>query len=158
MNPHSGLSKCVEEDLLSIENQQNQQFVAWFTYHGHSLQKIPPKGIPELFTKYHHQLDVNFIIGIFRSEKRNHALPFVTGWFSTPIFLLICSWFSRENYHPLLICSSLSVLRRCSKPGHFRHQARQQLLLGVPRRERPGPSMLKLPTNQHNTCTRTQYI
>ena len=33
----------------------------------------------------------------------------VTGWCSTPTLLLICSSFSRENGHPLLICSSLST-------------------------------------------------
>ena len=31
------------------------------------------------------------------------------GWCSTPTQLLICSSFSRENGHPLLICSSLST-------------------------------------------------
>ncbi len=32
-----------------------------------------------------------------------------SGWCSTPNQLLICSSFSRENGHPLLICSSLST-------------------------------------------------
>ena len=32
-----------------------------------------------------------------------------TGWCSTPTLFLICSSFSRENGHPLLICSSLST-------------------------------------------------
>ena len=32
-----------------------------------------------------------------------------TGWCSTPTLLLICSSFSRENGHPLLIYSSLST-------------------------------------------------
>ena len=32
-----------------------------------------------------------------------------SGWCSTPTYLLICSSFSRENGHPLLICSSLST-------------------------------------------------
>ena len=35
--------------------------------------------------------------------------PFFSGWCSTPNQLLICSSFSRENGHPLLICSSLST-------------------------------------------------
>ena len=33
----------------------------------------------------------------------------LTGWCSTPTLLLICSSFSRENGHSLLICSSLST-------------------------------------------------
>ena len=32
-----------------------------------------------------------------------------TGWCSTPTWLLICSSFSREDGHPLFICSSLSI-------------------------------------------------
>ena len=38
------------------------------------------------------------------------------GWCSTPTQLLICSSFSRENCHLLLICSSLSAAQaeRCS--------------------------------------------
>ena len=35
-----------------------------------------------------------------------------TGWCSTPTLLLICSSFSRENGHPLLICSSLSTAQK----------------------------------------------
>ena len=35
-----------------------------------------------------------------------------TGWCSTPPLLLICSSFSRENCHPLLICSSLSTAQK----------------------------------------------
>ena len=31
------------------------------------------------------------------------------GWCSTPTLLLVCSSFSRENCHSLLICSSLST-------------------------------------------------
>ncbi len=34
---------------------------------------------------------------------------FYPGWCSTPTLLLICSSFSRENGHSLLICSSLST-------------------------------------------------
>ena len=43
----------------------------------------------------------------------------VSGWCSTPTLLLICSSFSTENGHPLLICSSLSttqVFFRMMKP------------------------------------------
>ena len=35
----------------------------------------------------------------------------IAGWRSTPTLLLICSSFSRENGHSLLICSSLSTAR-----------------------------------------------
>ena len=35
----------------------------------------------------------------------------ITGWCSTPTLLLIWSSFSRENGHPLLICSSLSTVQ-----------------------------------------------
>ena len=34
------------------------------------------------------------------------------GWCSTPTLLLICSSFSRENGHSLLICSSLSTAQK----------------------------------------------
>ena len=41
-----------------------------------------------------------------------------SGWCSTPTLLLICSSFSRENGHPLLICSSLSTAQifSCKPP------------------------------------------
>ena len=42
------------------------------------------------------------------ADPRIH-LKIYTGWCSTPNQLLICSSFSRENGHPLLICSSLST-------------------------------------------------
>ena len=41
---------------------------------------------------------------VFRVHSKN-----ITGWCSTPTWLLICSSFSREDGHPLLICSSLST-------------------------------------------------
>ena len=56
----------------------------------------------------------------------NGSLKISTGWCSNPNQLLICSLFSRENGHRLLICSSLStaqiirfILRRFhSERGH----------------------------------------
>ena len=39
-------------------------------------------------------------------KKKTRVFP---GWCSTLILLLICSSFSRENGHPLFICSSLSM-------------------------------------------------
>ena len=40
-----------------------------------------------------------------------------SGWCSTPTVLLICSSFSRENGHPLLICSSLSTAQKAFFSG-----------------------------------------
>ena len=42
-------------------------------------------------------------------HKGDKIYPFITGKCLTPTQLLICSSFSRENGHPLLICSSLST-------------------------------------------------
>ena len=41
-----------------------------------------------------------------------------SGWCSTPTLLLICSSFSRENGHPLLICSSLSTVQSWTNAKH----------------------------------------
>ena len=43
------------------------------------------------------------------SNKGQVGLLGLSGWCSTPSLLLICSSFSRENGHPLLVCSSLST-------------------------------------------------
>ena len=50
-------------------------------------------------------------------QETSRNLPekcmYLSGWCSTPTQLFICSSFSRENGHPLLICSSLSTAQLC---------------------------------------------
>ena len=67
------------ENVLSIKINTLLHDARIISYHGHSLRKIHPKRTPEFFTKYNHQIDVNFIVEIFRSKKseRNHTLAFV---------------------------------------------------------------------------------
>ncbi len=50
-------------------------------------------------------------LGIFWMESRMQSLMTLhdVGWCSTLTLLLICSSSSRENCHPLLICSSIST-------------------------------------------------
>ncbi len=62
-----------------------------------------------------HSLKLTFIAPENRpSQKGNNP-----GWCSTPTLLLICSSFSRENGHPLLICSSLSTVQNRIPTIHF---------------------------------------
>ncbi len=63
--------------------------------------KMIPFLLGQIGLIFRDKLAVSFREGIFQV-----CLP---GWCSTPTLLLICSSFSRENGHPLLICSSLST-------------------------------------------------
>ena len=58
--------------------------------------------------------DPHIVAIIWKQINHQQILP---GWCSTLTLLLICSSFSRENDHPLLICSSLSTsqLHTCRK-------------------------------------------
>ena len=44
-----------------------------------------------------------------KHQKKTTCFAWIPGWCSTPTLLLICSSFSMENGHSLLICSSLST-------------------------------------------------
>ena len=48
----------------------------------------------------------------FGVQNKSFSWTGKAGWCSTPNQLLICSSFSRENGHPLLICSSLSTAQK----------------------------------------------
>ena len=63
-----------------------------------------PHGISQLKPQNHSRKNEKIIFQCFICWQ----LCF-SGWCSTPILLLSCWWFSRENPHPLVICSSLST-------------------------------------------------
>ena len=64
-----------------------------------------------------------------KKMEKNHSPRILSGWCSTPTLLLICSSFNRENGHPLLICSSLSVAQFLVRKT-WKQTLRQRNLLG----------------------------
>ena len=78
------------------------------SFSGHLVPHHQPKSseIPSLITIHLHFCDAPSQIG-----------PILSGWCSTPNQLLICSSFSRENGHPLLICSPLSTAQLLMTPS-----------------------------------------
>ncbi len=75
----------------------------------------------------------------------------LTGWCSTLSLLLICSSFSGENGHPLLICSSLSTTQLRNKSG-FSVKYRPFYLLWVgPSLRRRGDDSLKSHSHTDNS-------
>ena len=92
-------------------------------------------------------------------EDTSYTSTKITGWCSTPTLLLICSPFSRENGHPLLICSSLSTSQirflRWGGDSPKVPQSSQTESSGFPRNtpETLGhPGTLKNPITQGKKC------
>ena len=75
------------------------------------------------------------------------------GWCSTLTVLLICSSFSREYGHPLLICSSLSTAQQGISAIEFLHalKCERHSLSGTSGQSAPTIMFIKL--NEKNTLS-----